>query len=795
MAASLGGANSAEDVREDELRLLSRGLRRPSMGASRLKQRGEVESRGSQFRSERVRAAELARQASKEMSPHEEVAALEKKLASLESTARRGRRFHASFDRNVEDADLLAVRDAVEAAGWTWSAERQGSDGASSGAWLAQLRLSQYCAVLFTDGYRESFDAALAVQALQIAELCDAGKIRLFVLGGGRGLRAQAVEVSSRLRAGGTTMGDAAAWRAFLDDKYFEAAEGGDGAMVSAMVSITKELLGVKDVHGNTALMLAADNGHSSVVRVLAGNAEQGHIDARNAKGFSALMLAAANGDIGVSRALVEAGADKSSQGKEAMLVVEAAKRGDVALVEVLLADPRTPEAAGSESKSNTAAAAGAPGAKTVDTEEARSLRRMAEANAPTDAVATGCRPLHLAADLGDAAAVRELVNAGAQVNTRDGTRRGATALLRAVEGGHLEAVKALAAAGADLDAKTHDDGETALMAAAAEGNIEAVKVLIEAGAGLNLQSEDGSTAAMSAVESDSLEALEALIAAGADLDLRNGDGNTALVLAAIYDHTPALEALTNADAALDTRNVEEFTALIIAAKFGHARAVEVLLRSGADQSLQKDGKKALMWAASKEVMKALIEVKADPEVAQRQKFKNQQTAPLTVNERGAGQAISSSSSRSDTTSLVWAAMHGKAAEVESLLRVRNADTGGDEERALATKFRRMTAANVFDNKTGKCPIHSAVLDGDAAKVKELLAAGARPNARDGHGESALILAAHHGRGEALRVLITGGSDLDAQTPRGNTALIFASAKGMKQLYTMLRNLVLTFVY
>lgn len=59
---------------------------------------------------------------------------------------------------------------------------------------------------------------------------------------------------------------------------------------------------------------------------------------------------------------------------------------------------------------------------------------------------------------------------------------------------GHTEAVKALIAAGADVNAKTND-GKTALMKAASRQDIETVKILIAAGADVNVKTEDGQTA------------------------------------------------------------------------------------------------------------------------------------------------------------------------------------------------------------------------------------------------------------------------------------------------------------
>jgi ankyrin repeat protein len=65
-----------------------------------------------------------------------------------------------------------------------------------------------------------------------------------------------------------------------------------------------------------------------------------------------------------------------------------------------------------------------------------------------------------------------------------------------ASEQGHLEIVRALIAAGADVNAKT-SRGETALMDASDNGNPEIVQALLAAKADLNAEDEMGRTAMM----------------------------------------------------------------------------------------------------------------------------------------------------------------------------------------------------------------------------------------------------------------------------------------------------------
>ena len=58
--------------------------------------------------------------------------------------------------------------------------------------------------------------------------------------------------------------------------------------------------------------------------------------------------------------------------------------------------------------------------------------------------------------------------------------------------------------------------------------------------------------------------------------------------------------------------------------------------------------------------------------------------------------------------------------------------------------------------------LHAAAWQGDAARIAQLLADGADPNSRDGHGRTPLHVATFAKRREAVRALAKGGADLGA---------------------------------
>jgi len=71
-----------------------------------------------------------------------------------------------------------------------------------------------------------------------------------------------------------------------------------------------------------------------------------------------------------------------------------------------------------------------------------------------------------------------------------------------------------------------------------------------------------------------------------------------------------------------------------------------------------------------------------------------------------------------------------------------------------------------------------AAMDGDAAVVKDLLAAGADPKWKGSTGATALMAAAQGGHAEVVDLLIAAGSEANAANTAGVTPLILAAQNG-----------------
>ena len=71
-----------------------------------------------------------------------------------------------------------------------------------------------------------------------------------------------------------------------------------------------------------------------------------------------------------------------------------------------------------------------------------------------------------------------------------------------------------------------------------------------------------------------------------------------------------------------------------------------------------------------------------------------------------------------------------------------------------------------------------AVTQGEVETVRELLRAGADVNARDRHGQTALMLAAHRGYRDMVEILVEGGADLNVTAKYNLSALMLAITAG-----------------
>lgn len=193
--------------------------------------------------------------------------------------------------------------------------------------------------------------------------------------------------------------------------------------------------------------------------------------------------------------------------------------------------------------------------------------------------------PLVKAAIDNDMAALKELLEAGANVDATDEIYH-ASALAMAVDSDNLEMVQSLLWAGADVNAR-NSLGQTALMYLNERSTSEVAEALVAAGAKLDLQDEDGDTALITVAAYNNGEILQVLLDAGAAVNMKNNKGETALIVAANEGIVENVKALIMAGADVYERDAEGKTALTHAREHNNTRAVKLLRTYGAVEYLQ----------------------------------------------------------------------------------------------------------------------------------------------------------------------------------------------------------------
>lgn len=192
-----------------------------------------------------------------------------------------------------------------------------------------------------------------------------------------------------------------------------------------------------------------------------------------------------------------------------------------------------------------------------------------------------GRSALHIAAGAEDGKILALLLDRGANVNLGD--RNGTTPLCVAADDGHVDNVKMLLRANADIGAHCNVDKNTPLHIAASRDHGSVVEVLLDAGAVLEARNRLSNTPLHAAVLGDNKSVLQLLIKAGADVAAKNNSGETPLHLAVTRRMASMVKVLLAAGAPLEARNKRGATPLWLAANYDSAETAQLLIEAGAD--------------------------------------------------------------------------------------------------------------------------------------------------------------------------------------------------------------------
>ena len=190
------------------------------------------------------------------------------------------------------------------------------------------------------------------------------------------------------------------------------------------------------------------------------------------------------------------------------------------------------------------------------------------------------------AARVGDADEVRDLLDRGAEVESRDPA--GVTPLVAAAYGNHLEAARLLVDAGADVNAKDETQQSAYLIATSEVGDDpRLLELTLEHGAQVNAKDSYNGTGLIRAAERGYAEIVGRLLETSIEVDHVNRLGWTALLEAIILgqggiEHTEVVRKLVAAGADVNLADGGGVTPLAHARRQGFPAIAEILERAGA---------------------------------------------------------------------------------------------------------------------------------------------------------------------------------------------------------------------
>ena len=220
-------------------------------------------------------------------------------------------------------------------------------------------------------------------------------------------------------------------------------------------------------------------------------------------------------------------------------------------------------------------------------------LNALLKSRGPNTRDSRGTTPLMYAAAGGSVDALRALIAAGADVNAANDF--GATALMWGIT--DAEKVRALVAAGADVRARSRMGRTPLYLAAANDGSSATVKLLLERGADPSARDNQQSTPLIAAALANDIAGIRLLLDRGAGVNDADTFGTTPLMQAAANNNLKAVELLLARGAAVNTASKAEvqpavkngplalgrFTPLLFAASAGGPEVIRALLEAGAE--------------------------------------------------------------------------------------------------------------------------------------------------------------------------------------------------------------------
>ena len=402
-------------------------------------------------------------------------------------------------------------------------------------------------------------------------------------------------------------------------------------------------------------------------------------------------------------------------------------------------------------------------------------VRAGASVNAAND---LGVTPLALACSNGGSEMVKRLLQAGADPTVAPA---GEPVLMTAARAGNADAVSALIAGGAKVDATDSARGQTALMWAIAHSHPDVVRVLIEHGANIHARSRIDQVVVQRGNRYGGVVSQQRAVTERAVVTTPQG-GSTPLLFAARSGDVASARLLVAAGADANETAPDGTSALVRASHSGHGPLAALLMEHGANPNAAGSGYSALHAAVLQgdlDLVTQLVAHRADV---------NQRVTVGTPSRRYSKDLALNAAWIGATP--LWLAARFAEPEIMRFLAEHGADprlTSKDETTPLIavvaagvdwgpsasdSRDRRLDPEDLARRATERDALEKRVL-----QVVELaVGLGIDVNARNFAGDTALHQAAAKGFNAVIRYLVSKGAGIDLRNKRGQTPLSITEA-------------------